>query len=141
MECIFCKIVKGESPAVKLYEDDDILAFLDIRPLNHGHALVIPKTHYVDFLTVPDDIMQNFFTVIRDVSSAVKQELDADGINIISNIGKAAGQAVYHSHFHIIPRYKKDRFRFKPEFAEYKENEMEQYGEAIKRGLNINKEI
>ena len=106
-DCIFCKIVKGEIPCAKIYEDDDVLAFLDISQTTEGHALVVPKEHYDNFLSTPKDIMHKVMDVAQRIGQAEMVMLGAKGINILSNVNKEAGQSVFHFHVHVIPRYGK----------------------------------
>lgn len=108
--CIFCKIVKGELPSFKLYEDDSVVSFLTIAPINEGHALVVPKSHYQDFFDTPESELQKIISVGQKVSSAIKKAVNCTGINIVQNNGKSAGQEIMHYHLHIIPRFEEDGF-------------------------------
>ncbi len=108
MDCIFCKIVSGEIPSKKVYEDNDIIAFLDINPANQGHTLVIPKKHFESIHDIDDDTLKKLVSVVKLIADRIKNNLNADGINIIQNNGQYAGQLVNHIHFHIIPRFKGD---------------------------------
>lgn len=103
-DCIFCKIVEGEIPSTKVYEDDNVLAFMDINPWEKGHTLVIPKKHFDLITNVPDDILQQIIVVAKKVAVAQVKGLNAIGVNVAQANGKAAGQEVPHVHFHIIPR-------------------------------------
>ena len=103
--CVFCEIAKGNIPSHKIYEDDVVLAFFDINPTSYGHTLVIPKEHSDSFLTCPDEIRSHVFRVASQIARQLKENLNCDGINILSNVGEAAGQSVGHFHVHIIPRY------------------------------------
>lgn len=103
---IFCKIVDGEIPCYKLYEDDDVLAFLDISQVTKGHALVISKRHYENFLSTPKEIMHKVMDVAQRIGQVDIKLLGAEGVNILSNCYPAAGQSVMHFHVHVIPRYK-----------------------------------
>ena len=107
--CVFCKIIKGQIPSSKIYEDDYSLAFLDIGPFTKGHSIVVPKNHYVNLLDFPEDEMKNYFSALKKVTTKIKVNLEADGVNIMQNNFKAAGQVVNHLHFHVIPRWKNDR--------------------------------
>ncbi len=107
-DCIFCKIVKRQIPADIIYEDENTLVFLDIAPVNIGHALVIPKVHYADIHETPSDIMGKIMEVAKKVAEAIKKGVKADGINIFMNNEKAAFQAVFHAHVHVIPRFFSD---------------------------------
>lgn len=106
-DCIFCKIVRGEIPSHKVYEDDDVLAFLDISQVTKGHTLVISKAHYDNFLATPQEVMHKVMDVAQKIGQAQIMKLGAKGVNILSNVNKEAGQSVYHFHVHIIPRYEK----------------------------------
>ncbi len=105
--CIFCKIAKKEVEAYVVYEDEKVIAFLDIRPLSRGHTLVIPKEHYESFLEVPEEIAANLMKAVKAVCERASK-LGAEGFNIVTNVGKAAGQEIMHAHIHVIPRYSGD---------------------------------
>ncbi|WP_027179749.1 HIT family protein [Maridesulfovibrio bastinii] len=107
-DCIFCKIIKGEIPCFKIYETDKIFCFLDIGPVNKGHALVIPKEHYENLWALPDDLGKEIFKACKTVGKAIVEATKADGLNVIMNNNKAAGQLVFHAHFHLIPRFDND---------------------------------
>ena len=107
-DCIFCKITKGEIPSQKIYEDENFFAFLDIKPVNLGHTLLIPKTHIKNLYEFPEELLSKTGPVIKKLAIAVKNGTNADGINLGMNNDEAAGQLVFHAHFHIIPRYKDD---------------------------------
>ena len=102
---IFCKIVDGEIPCYKLYEDDDVLAFLDISQVTKGHALVISKRHFDNFLATPQEIMHKVMDVAQRIGQVVIKLMGAEGVNILTNCYPAAGQSVMHFHVHVIPRY------------------------------------
>ena len=106
--CIFCKIVAGEIPSIRVYEDSDVLAFMDIGPLVKGHTLVIPKSHHNLISETPDDVLAKVIAVVRRVAQAQKNGLGADGVNIHQANGTAAGQVVPHLHFHVVPRFHHD---------------------------------
>jgi histidine triad (HIT) family protein len=133
-DCIFCKIIKGEIPSHKVYEDEHNLAFLDIRPNNHGHTLVIPKDHFENIYTLPDETLARLSLAVKKVAIAVKHGMDADGINVIMNNETDAGQIIFHAHFHIIPRLKNDGFKHWPQ-GEYLEGEADAVSEKIKVSL------
>jgi len=103
-DCVFCKIVKGELPSYKVAEDEHLVAILDIAPSSKGHTLVIPKVHCVDMFDMPDAYAKAFLPFAKHVACAVKDGMNADGVNIMQNNGEAAGQVVMHYHAHIIPR-------------------------------------
>lgn len=107
-DCIFCNIVAGDIPSTKLYEDDAVLAFMDIGPLVHGHALVIPKAHYNLLADTPDAVLAKVMAVVRRIARAQQEGLGADGVNVHQANGSVAGQVVPHLHFHVVPRFAND---------------------------------
>lgn len=107
-DCIFCKIVRGELPCAKLYEDDDVLAFMDIGPVIKGHALVIPKAHHDPITNVPLALLGKVMAAVQKIAQAQLDGLGADGVNVHQTNGAAAGQVVWHVHFHVIPRFNHD---------------------------------
>ena len=129
-DCIFCKISKGEIPSRKIYEDDKIFAFLDIAPVNKGHALVIPKEHSENLLTMSEESAKDVFASVKKVADAVKKGVNADGVNIGMNNEPAAGQVVFHAHIHIIPRFKDDGLKLWPQ-GKYAEGEGEEVQKKI----------
>ena len=122
-DCIFCKIVAGEIPASKVYEDDHFLAFLDISQVTPGHTLVIPKKHARNLLEMTPDETADLFNVVSTVTKKVESATQPQGMNIISNMEEIAGQSVFHTHVHILPRYsqeddlKIDFIAHEPDFA------------------------
>lgn len=104
MDCIFCKIGAGEIPSFKIYEDELVLAYLDINPFSEGHTLVIPKSHTAGLLDTDDAMLMELIKKVKKIASHIKTALPCDGFNILQNNGEAAGQTVKHIHFHIIPR-------------------------------------
>jgi histidine triad (HIT) family protein len=128
--CIFCKIVKHEIPSSTVYETETILVFLDIRPLSMGHTLVIPKEHYVDLFDVPNQLLSEVYNATKLVSAAVKKATSADGISIIQQNGKAAGQDIFHLHVHIVPRHEGEKL---PSFSDLKMVEREKLEETAKK--------
>ena len=119
MDCIFCKIVAGEIPCSKIYEDDLFIGFLDIKPIHKGHALIVPKKHFVNIFDTPQTEAQAIYSVAARVAAAVKEATGCDAINVIQNNGAESGQEVFHSHLHIIPRYKDDGLKFAIKHEEY----------------------
>jgi histidine triad (HIT) family protein len=133
--CVFCKIVRKQAPASIIYEDADVIAFLDIRPLNLGHTLVIPKAHYVDIFDIPNKLLSMAQMVAKQVSPAIKKATSANGISIIQQNGKAAGQDIFHLHVHVVPRFEGQRL---PRFSDLKEVErtkLDAMAEKIKQQL------
>jgi len=118
--CPFCNLVNHTVSMSCVYEDDSILAFMDIQPISQGHVLVIPKKHYTNIHEIPEDEVSYLFQIVKKISLAVKNGLSADGLSIVQNNGAVAGQVVFHLHVHIIPRYtniprKKDRWKMTKE--------------------------
>jgi len=113
--CIFCKIAHNEAPADKVYEDEQIVAFLDLRPSNRGHTLVVHKEHSPDFLTSTDETIMELMSKVKRVAEGVVKTVHAPGVNITINNGTAAGQVVFHLHVHIIPRYSNDGLQLFPQ--------------------------
>lgn len=103
-DCIFCKIVAGEIPCHKIYEDDAVIAFLDIHPVAIGHTLIVPKSHASDALAGSSEDATAMMRVIHQLAPKMLRALGADGLNIGSNIGASAGQDVFHTHLHLMPR-------------------------------------
>ena len=105
MKDIFCSIIAGEIPATRVYEDDDVLAILDISQVTKGHTLVMPKAHYASILDTPKETLHKVYDVAQRIAQAMESVLGAKGVNILTNAGKLAGQTVPHFHVHVIPRY------------------------------------
>lgn len=112
-DCIFCAIAAGEIPSFKIYEDDLVLAYLDINPFTEGHTLVIPKAHSEGLLDTDDATLAAVIARVRQVAAHLKAALPCDGFNLLQNNGEAAGQTVKHLHFHIVPRYGTEPIVFK----------------------------
>jgi histidine triad (HIT) family protein len=104
-DCLFCKIVAGEIPSTKVYEDEKCLAFMDIGPVVQGHALVVPKEHFANLAEATDEVAAHLICVARKIAVAQMKALGADGFNVITNQGAVAGQTVGHLHFHVIPQF------------------------------------
>lgn len=105
MKDVFCRIIDKEIPSTVIYEDDDVIAILDISQVTKGHTLVMPKEHYDNFLSCPKDIMHKVMDVAQRIGQAQREMLGAVGTNILANCGEIAGQSVPHFHVHVIPRY------------------------------------
>lgn len=103
-DCIFCKIISGNIPSRQVYSDDNAFAFLDVRPWHRGHALVVPRRHVPD-LIADDRALTEIAPAIEAVARLLVQQLGADGVNLLSSSGAAAGQEVFHLHVHVVPRY------------------------------------
>ena len=130
-DCIFCKIAKGEIPSSKVYEDENVLAFLDISPANKGHTLVIPKEHFETLTDIPAGILSKMMKTVRKISKKVDKKLKAEGYTIMMSNREAGEQVVKHAHIHIMPRYKTDDFKFAWTHKKYEEGEMEKYREKL----------
>ena len=126
--CIFCAIADGEIPSFKIYEDDLVLAYLDINPFAKGHTLVIPKVHSEGLLDTPDETLAAIIARVKKVAAHLKSALPCDGFNILQNNGEAAGQTVKHVHFHIVPRYGMESIVF-----ENHQGDMEELAALAKR--------
>ncbi len=112
--CIFCRIANGEIPCAKIYEDEYVVAFLDLGQITYGHTLVIPKKHVRNILELDSDTATQVFRVVNNLSKKIVKKLNAKGCNILSNAEEIAGQSVFHFHVHIIPRYdENDGFSYK----------------------------
>ena len=122
-DCLFCKIVSGKVPAARVHEDAAHLAFLDLYPANKGHTLVIPKKHYAHFSQIHGQEVGSYIEFVQKIASAIKKSLKADGINVFLNEGKAAGQVIFHAHFHVLPRFQGDGLEFKANRLEYSDEE------------------
>jgi histidine triad (HIT) family protein len=135
-ECIFCRIANGGIPSENVvYDDADAMAFLDINPASAGHTLVIPKKHFKDIMEIPDAELSKLMSAVKKVARAVKKGTGADGINVIQNNGEAAGQAVHHIHFHIIPRNDGDGITLCNQRHKYLGDEMKSTAEKIRRSF------
>jgi len=110
-DCVFCKIARGEIDSKKIYEDGDAVAFLDINPSTPGHALVVPKIHYESIFSIDEITLRRTVGVVKKVADKMRRELNVEGVSIVQNNGRLAGQIVDHIHFHLIPRYPDDNFK------------------------------
>lgn len=132
MDCIFCKIARGEAPAWRVYEDDSFLVILDKYPAAYGHLLVLPKNHYVNVFDVPPEVAARGFEIAVRLAKAW-HSLGARGVNIVTNAGREAGQVVFHFHIHVIPRWGGPLIWHGRE--EIKENEAREVVEKLSRVL------
>lgn len=106
--CIFCKIINGDIPSTKIYEDEQFMIMLDIGPASFGHALLLPKDHYANVFEMPEDVLAKAICLAKEIGEKLVKALGADGLNLVQNNGLAAGQTVFHYHMHLIPRYEND---------------------------------
>ena len=133
--CVFCKMVAGEIPVAKVYEDMEVLAFLDISPISDGHTLVIPKKHVGRLHDCPADVLAQLSSRLGRIANAVATAMQADGYNILCNNGRAAGQIVEHLHFHIIPRKEGDGLFVRWPAYKYGQGQIEAIAEKIRENL------
>ncbi|MFA5134046.1 MAG: HIT family protein [Patescibacteria group bacterium] len=132
--CIFCKIAAGEIPAECIYQNDKVMAFLDISPVHPGHTLIIPKPHHENIIDTEDGLLCEIILTVKKLAPKIVKAVGAAGYNLCVNSGAAAGQVVFHTHFHIIPRFEGDGLHHwgkKP----YKEGEMSEVAEKIRQEL------
>lgn len=134
MECIFCKIIAGEIPAHKVYENDKSIAFLDIRPVNPGHTLIVPKEHYENFLDAPSEVLAAMMDATQKVAKAVLLATGDNSFNLGVNNGVVAGQVVFHLHLHIMPRHLDDGHHLW-HGREYQAGEAEKLAQKIKEQI------
>ena len=137
MSTLFTKIILGELPSVKIYEDELCIAILDIAPVNKGHVLVIAKEEYKTILECPDHILAQLLITAKQLAENMKEKLSFDGFNIMINNGAASGQEVPHLHIHIIPRYKNDGKTPALRKETYSENEMVTFGRLLSDSMNL----
>jgi len=131
-ECVFCKIVRGELPAVKVYENDLVVAFLDIYPINPGHVLVVPKRHVERLEELNDEEARELVLAAARLAPAIVRAVNAEGYNIVINIGRAAGQEIEHLHLHIVPRFTDDGCRFNCRRLKLSPEELQRIGDKIR---------
>lgn len=137
--CIFCKIVAGEIPSVKIYEDEHVFAFMDIMPLSKGHTLLIPKTHREFVYDMTPEEAGNLFSVAPKIASAINETFQPEGMNLLNNNGAKAGQSVFHFHLHFIPRYgQTDGFgaKWMTKEKEFTSERIQELAESVKQKLN-----
>lgn len=133
-DCLFCRIIKGEVPSQKVYEDADVFAFLDIQPVNVGHTLIVPKAHHANCAETPDEVLAAVMAVAKRVGAAALKVTGAQGYNVGINCGAVAGQVIMHTHVHVMPRFEGDGLRHWPKRAVSKE-EMEKAAREIAQAL------
>ncbi len=114
-DCLFCRIVAGEIPCDKIFESKSCMAFLDISPVNEGHALVMPKAHYPTLMDLPKELGNDLIEALSRVGKAIMEATGADGLNLMQNNFEAAGQLVHHAHFHLVPRFSDDGLTLWPQ--------------------------
>ena len=134
-DCLFCKMVAGQIPVVKIYEDEIVLAFLDIGPISDGHTLVIPKQHFEKLHECPAELLGQIASRLGKVAGAVAGAMNSDGYNLLCNNGSAAGQVIEHLHFHIICRNIGDGLLSRWPSYKYQAGKMESIAERIRENL------
>lgn len=138
-DCIFCKIVAGEIPCVKVREDTDLFVFLDIHPLRKWHCLIIPKHHYQDIFDIDDVLLQKIISTAKKIASRMKISLGATWVNLINASGQDAEQSVFHFHLHLVPRYANDGLhmnaRRQTKVQNYSVDDMNAIAEEIQQSL------
>ncbi len=132
MDCIFCKIISGELPSYKVYEDENVLAFLDIAPVHPGHTLVIPKKHYANLEEIPEELLCEVIKVVKKLGKKMKDGLGIEGYEAMENNDPVAGQIIPHLHFHIIPRCTDDGLLTSWPQGKYAEGEAEEIVKKLK---------
>ncbi len=133
--CVFCKIVRKEAPSSIVYEDEQIMALMDIRPVSEGHTLVIPKQHYEDIFDAPEELIAAIYKTTQKVAFSVKKAIKADGISIVQQNGKAAGQDIFHLHVHIIPRFEGSKMPHFGDLTVVSREKLEEMAAKIKQNL------
>lgn len=137
-DCVFCKIINGELPSAKVYEDEHVFAFLDLSQVTKGHTLVIPKEHVPNVYELSEEVAANLFKAVPKIANAVKKAYEPIGLNVLNNNGEAAGQSVFHIHLHIIPRYGKgDGFGavWKTHNDDYTQEDLQEIAQTIAKHL------
>jgi len=138
-DCIFCKIIDGSIPSNKVYEDEHVLAFMDVAPLTKGHTLLIPKQHVKDLLEMPEDVARNLYAAAPKIANAIKKAFNPVGLNTVNNNGAFAGQSVFHYHLHFIPRYDESdglKVKWEAKKDEFTPEQLKTLAEEIKANLN-----
>lgn len=134
-DCLFCKIVHGEIPCTKVYEDEETLAFFSISPNNQGHTLVVPKKHFRNLMDMDESNVSSLALAVQKITRGVYKGVKAEGVNIIMNNEAPAGQAVFHAHVHVIPRFKDDGLHSWDKQTSYQEGEVEDIAQKIKKEI------
>lgn len=133
--CLFCKIIGGEIPAEKIYEDEQTLAFLDITPVNKGHTLVVPKKHSRNLFDADDSTLASLLPAAKKIAHALQKSIGAEGVNININNEPSAGQVIFHTHIHVIPRFREDELHLWKGHP-YSDGEMQITASQIKNALH-----
>ncbi|HLS09783.1 HIT family protein [Lentibacillus sp.] len=137
-DCIFCRIIDGELPSAKVYEDEDVYAFLDISQVTKGHTLVIPKTHTKNIYETPPEVASKLFERIPKIANAIKKAYQPIGMNLLNNNEKPADQSVFHLHIHLLPRYGNDdgfSLNWQVHEDDYSQDDLQQIAKDINEAL------
>ncbi|MFP4167272.1 MAG: HIT family protein [Desulfonatronovibrionaceae bacterium] len=136
-DCIFCRVVQGEIPSKTVLETETVLGFLDISPVQPGHTVLIPKKHYPTLLDVPADLGKSLLAAQKEIAAAMMSGLFADGVNLGMNVHEAAGQLVFHAHFHLIPRYRGDNLSLWKQGVYESDQAMEEAAAGIRGQISV----
>lgn len=134
-DCLFCKIINKEISSDIVYEDDALMCFLDIHPVNPGHVLVVPKSHFANLEDLPDEYNSKLLSSIKKMILIIKQDLGYEAVNLLLNNGTAAGQMIPHVHFHVIPRKTGDGYKHW-HGQDYEDGQAAEIAGKIKRAIN-----
>jgi histidine triad (HIT) family protein len=135
MSTIFTKIINREIPAEILYETESVISIIDIMPIHYGHALIIPKNEYKDFLEIPEAELGELIIISQKIAKALVKTFDLEGFNFFSNNGEIAGQSVMHFHIHVTPRYKNDNISFHLNLKKYADGQMKEVADKIRANI------
>jgi len=137
-DCIFCRIVKGEIPASVVYEDRMFIAFLDIRPINKGHTLIVPKLHAETLVDLPEDVLREELVLAKKLARVITEVTGTKAFNLFNTNGKESGQEVFHHHLHIIPRRHGDGLTISISPVQYGEGEARELADQIRKRMEGN---
>jgi histidine triad (HIT) family protein len=133
-DCIFCKVLAGEIPSERVYEDDHAVAVMDINPWTRGHAVVIPRKHAADVFEIEDSELEHVIVAAKRLATKMRDTLGCDGINLLQSNGSAAWQTIFHLHFHVIPRYEDDPLELPTRPQPAKPEELAEVAAEIRAG-------
>lgn len=136
MSTIFTKIINREIPSEILYETEHVISIIDIMPIHYGHALIIPKKEYRNFLEVPEPELGELMLVTQKVAKSLVKTFNLDGFNFFANNGEVAGQSVFHFHIHVTPRYSNDNISFQLNLKKYAEGQMKEVADKIRANIS-----
>jgi histidine triad (HIT) family protein len=134
-DCVFCRILKGEIPAQKVYEDERAVGILDINPVAWGHTLVIPRAHHETWNDLPPELAADLAKAAQKVARGVLKAANAEGFNLLMNNKRCSGQAIDHAHFHVIPRKKDDGVKYQWQTKPYEAGQIEKVADAVRASL------